>query len=213
MDSNVCWSNEKKIERTIEALSKNNINGYYIQSRDELLEKIKELVSEGATVSCGGSATLTELGLLEHLRSGRYNFLDRAVKVITEEEKKEIHRKTFSADAFFTSTNALTEDGQLFNVDGGGNRVAAMLFGPDKVLVICGVNKIVKNIEEAIERNKRVSAPINAKRLNRNTPCAKVGYCMDCSSNDRICNEYTVIKRQGDKTRMHVLILNESLGY
>ncbi|QAA30459.1 lactate utilization protein [Clostridium manihotivorum] len=213
MDSNVCWSNEKKIERTIEALGKNNINGYHIQSRGELLEKIKELVSEGATVSCGGSATLTELGLLEHLRSGRYEFLDRAAKGITEEEKKEIHRKTFSADAFFTSTNALTEDGQLFNVDGGGNRVAAMLFGPDKVLVVCGVNKIVKNIEEAIERNKRVSAPINAKRLNRNTPCAKVGYCMDCSSNDRICNEYTVIKRQGDKTRMHVLILNENLGY
>jgi L-lactate utilization protein LutB len=213
MDSNVCWSNEKKIERTIEALGKNNINGYHIQSRDELLEKIKELVSEGATVSCGGSATLTELGLLEHLRSGRYDFLDRAAKGITEEEKKEVHRKTFSADVFFTSTNALTEDGQLFNVDGGGNRVAAMLFGPDKVLVVCGVNKIVKNIEEAIERNKRLSAPINAKRLNRNTPCAKVGYCMDCSSNDRICNEYTVIKRQGDKTRMHVLILNENLGY
>ena len=213
MDSNVYWSNEKKIERTIEALGKNNINGYHIQTRDELLEKIKELVSEGATVSCGGSATLTELGLLEHLRSGRYDFLDRAAKGITEAEKKEVHRKTFSADVFFTSTNALTEDGQLFNVDGGGNRVAAMLFGPDKVLVVCGVNKIVKNIEEAIERNKRVSAPINAKRLNRNTPCAKVGYCMDCSSNDRICNEYTVIKRQGDKTRMHVLILNENLGY
>ncbi|MBK1810895.1 lactate utilization protein [Clostridium sp. YIM B02505] len=213
MDLNVCWSKEKKIERTIEALNKNSINGYYIKSREELIEKICELVSEGETVSCGGSATLTETGLLEHLRSGRYNFLDRAAKGITKEGMKEVHRKTFSADAFFTSTNALTEAGELFNVDGGGNRIAAMLFGPDKVIVVCGVNKIVKNIEEAVERNKRISAPINAKRLNRNTPCAKVGYCMNCSSNDRICNEYTVIKRQGDNTRMHVLILNENLGF
>ena len=124
-----------------------------------------------------------------------------------------MYKKTFMADAYFTSTNAITENGELYNVDGNGNRVAAMLYGPDKVIVICGVNKIVKDLNEAIERNKRVAAPINAKRLNKDTPCAKVGYCMDCKSKDRICNEYTVIKRQRNKDRIHVIFMNENLGY
>ncbi|MDT8716799.1 lactate utilization protein [Clostridium sp. 19966] len=213
MDSNVKWCNEMTIERTIKALEKNNMNGYYINSRDELIEKINSLINEGDMITVGGSATLNETGILELLRSGKYNFLDRYKEGLSGEEIGEIFRKAFFCDAYFTSTNALTENGELYNVDGNGNRVAAMLFGPKKVIVICGVNKIVKNIEEAVERNKRCSAPMNAKRLNKPTPCAKVGYCMDCSSSGRICNEYTVIKRQSNKERIHVLILNEALGY
>ncbi|MFL0197141.1 lactate utilization protein [Clostridium sp. WILCCON 0269] len=213
MDMNVLWTNEKRIERTIEALKKNNMNGFYIKDRQELFNKIEQLVKKDSVVSCGGSATLQQIGLLEYLRSGKYKFLDRAAEGITPDEKKEIHRKTFFADVFFTSTNALTEEGELFNVDGRGNRVAAMLFGPDKVIVVCGVNKIVKNLEEAIERNKRVCAPANARRLNCNTPCAKTGYCVDCSSKSRICNEYTLIKKQIDDSRIYVFILNENLGY
>ena len=122
-------------------------------------------------------------------------------------------KESFFADAYFTSSNAVTENGELYNVDGNGNRVAAMLYGPEKVIVICGVNKIVKNVEEAIKRNRECAAPINAKRLNKETPCSKVGYCMDCKSKDRICNEYTLIKRQNRKERMHIIFLNENLGY
>lgn len=213
MDNNIKWVNELKILRTIEALKGNRINGYLVKDKNELIEKITELVEDGASVACGGSMSLFEAGVIEHLRSNRYKFFDRYKEGLTPEEIKDIYRKAFSCDAYFTSTNAITESGELYNVDGNGNRVAAMLYGPDKVIVIVGANKIVKNIDEAIERNKRVSAPANAKRLNRKTPCAKVGYCMNCKSEERICREYTVIKRQGNPERIHVIFINENLGY
>lgn len=213
MDSNVLWLNENRILRTIESLRENNINGYLVSSKEDIIKKIEEIVSPNSTVSCGGSMSLYESGVMEHLKSGRYNFLDRYEEGLTKEEVKDIFRKTFFCDAYFVSTNAITENGEIYNVDGNGNRVAAMLFGPDKVIIISGVNKIVKTLDDAIKRNKEISAPTNAKRLNKATPCTKVGYCMDCSSKDRICNEYTVIKRQSDKDRIHVIFINEELGY
>lgn len=213
MDKNTFWVNEKKIDRTVKALKRNNMNGFYVKDRQELFNKVEQLVKKDSVVGCGGSATLGQIGVLEHLRSGRYKFLDREQEGITPERKKQIQRETFFADAFFTSVNALTEEGELFNVDGIGNRVAAMLFGPDKVIVVCGVNKIVKNLEEAIGRNKRRSAPANARRLNCNTPCTTTGCCTDCSSKNRICNEYTFIRNQLDDSRIHVFIFNEDLGY
>ncbi|GIM28928.1 membrane protein [Clostridium polyendosporum] len=213
MDKNLEFVVQKKIERVINALYKNNMDGYFVKSREELIEKIKELTNEGETVTCGGSMTLFETGVIDYLRCGRYNFLDRYVDGLTPEQLTEIYRKAFFANSYFVSTNALTEDGELYNVDGTGNRVAAMLYGPDKVIVVCGVNKIVNNVEEAIERNRRVAAPVNAVRINRKTPCAKVGYCMDCNSPERICNEYVLIRKQKSKGRIHVIILNEELGY
>lgn len=157
--------------------------------------------------------SLAEAGVMEHLRSGRYKFLDREKEGLTKDEINNIYRAAFSADAYFCSTNAITENGELYNVDGNGNRVAAMLYGPDKVILVVGINKIVKNVEEAINRNKFIAAPANTKRLNKKTPCAKVGYCMDCNSEERICNEYTLIKRQRVSDRIHVIFLNEELGY
>lgn len=213
MDENVIWSNEQKIRRTIEAINKNNMNGYYVKDRDELRRLIEDIVDKDSIVACGGSMTLFETGVIAHLRSGRYNFLDRYKDGITIEEVVNTYKEAFLADAYFTSSNAVTENGELYNVDGNGNRVAAMLYGPEKVIIICGVNKIVKDVEEAIKRNRECSAPINAKRLNKQTPCTKVGYCMDCNSKDRICNEYTLIKRQNRKDRMHIIFLNEDLGY
>lgn len=213
MDKNVIWANEQKITRTVQAINKNNMNGYYAKDREELIRIIEDVVSENSLVSCGGSMTLFETGVMEHLRSGRYKFLDRYKEDITREEVVNMFKESFFADAYFTSSNAVTENGELYNVDGNGNRVAAMLYGPEKVIVICGVNKIVKNVEEAIKRNRECAAPINAKRLNKETPCSKVGYCMDCKSKDRICNEYTLIKRQNRKERMHIIFLNENLGY
>ena len=186
MDKNVEWVNEQKILRTIKALEANNINGYFVKDEKELISKIEELVKEGSKVTCGGSMSLFETGVMEHLRSGRYDFSDRNKEGLTPEEVINIYKSAFFSDAYFTSSNAVTEKGELYNVDGNGNRVAAMLYGPEKVIVVCGVNKIVKDVEEAINRNKRISAPINAKRLNKKTPCTKIGTCMDCSSNERI---------------------------
>ncbi|MBE6059054.1 MAG: lactate utilization protein [Clostridium sulfidigenes] len=213
MDKNMKWLKESRVNGTINSLKKNGMNGYLVNSYEELIEKINELTNDGDTVSCGGSMSLFETGVIDYLRSGKYNFLDRYEDGLSKDDLKKLYRNTFSADVYFTSTNAITEKGELYNVDGNGNRVAAMLYGPDKVIIIAGINKIVENIEEAIKRNERVSAPANCKRLNRATPCVKVGHCMDCSSEERICNEYTIIRRQGNKDRIHVIFLNEELGY
>lgn len=213
MDKYVAWVNEMKIQNTIKALENNNMKGYLAKNKDELINIINTLTNEGDTVSCGGSMTLFESNVIDYLRSGRFNFLDRYEGNLTKEDLKNLYRKTFSSDVFFTSTNAITENGELYNVDGNGNRVAAMLYGPDKVIVVVGVNKIVKDINEAVERNKNIAAPANAKRLDTNTPCKITGYCMDCRSLDRICCEYTVIKRQRTADRIHVIFLNESFGY
>ena len=212
MDNNLKWVNEIKINRTLEALRKNNMEGYLINTENELIHKIQELVNEGSKVSLGGSMTLFETKIMEHLRSGRYELLDRYKEGLTADEIKEIYRKSFFCDAYFTSTNAITEEGELYNVDGNGNRVAAMLYGPDKVIVIAGVNKIVKDINEAIYRVENLAAPANAKRLNRKTPCTVTGKCMNCNSPERICREYTVI-RKPVSNRIFVLLLNEEYGY
>lgn len=213
MDSNINWVLEQKIKTTIESLENNNMNGYYLKSKDEIIGKIKELVEEDTTVACGGSMSLFELGVMDHLRSGRYKFLDRYKEGLTQDQVRDIYVGAFASDAYFTSSNAITEAGELYNVDGNGNRVAAMIYGPKKVIVIVGVNKIVKDLDSAIKRNRELSAPANAKRLSRNTPCTKVGHCMDCKSPERICRAYTVIKSQGVKGRIHVLFINESVGY
>ena len=213
MDNNIKWVNEQRILRTIKSLKDNNINGYFISSQEELIKTIEEIVPSGSKVGYGGSMTLFESGVMEHLRSGRYELLDRDKEGLNKEEFTNIYREAFSADAYFSSTNAITEQGELYNVDGNGNRIAAMLYGPEKVIVIVGVNKIVKNIEDAIERNRQVSAPSNAKRLNKKTPCAKVGYCMDCRSKDKICREYTLITSQNRNDRMYVMFMNEEFGY
>lgn len=213
MDKNIMFVIEERVKRTIENLEKNNMNGYFVQTEEEALKKIEELISEGDTVSVGGSMTLFETGVIELLRNGKYNFLDRYEEGLNPEGIKEVFRKSFFADAYFTGTNAITENGELYNVDGNGNRVAAMLYGPDKVIVLAGRNKIVKDLDQAILRVKETAAPANNVRLNKNNPCMKTGRCMDCKLEGRICNEYTVIKRQNNKDRIHVIIINKDLGY
>lgn len=213
MDKNVLWLREMRINKTIEALKANNMNGYLVNSREELIEKIKELTKEGDVVATGGSMSLFETGVIEHLRCGRYEFLDRYKEGLTTDEIKNIYRAAFSSDVYFTSTNAITEEGEIYNVDGNGNRVAAMIYGPDKVIIVAGFNKIVSDLEEAIERNRKIAAPTNAKRLNRKTPCSVTGFCMDCKSPEKICREYTLIRSQGNPDRIHIIFLNEDLGY
>ncbi len=212
ISENMKWVNKTRIEKTIKALNENGMEACLVSDKASLINKIDEILKEGSSVTLGGSMTAFEAGVVEHLKSGRFEYFDRYKENITSEERKEVYRKAFSCDGYITSSNAITEDGWLYNVDGMGNRVAAMLYGPDKVIVIAGVNKIVKDLNEAISRVERVAAPANGKRLNTKTPCAKVGYCMDCKSSERMCREYTVIKRP-IPGRIHVIFLNEELGY
>lgn len=213
MDQNRLFVEEKRIERTMKALEKHKINAHHVEDRDQLHAKIAELIPEGSVVSAGGSMTLKETGVLDFVGNGAYTFLDRNAEGITPEEIRDIYVKTFDADVFLTSSNALTENGELYNVDGRGNRVAAMIYGPKKVIVVCGINKIVPDIDAAVERNRRIAAPANNRRLDRKTPCAVTGICSDCDSPDRICNAYTVIARQMDPDRMHVILVDENTGY
>lgn len=213
MNKNVQIVVDKQVERTINALEAHNMNGYFAKSKEDLLKILNDLVKDEQTVTVGGSMSLFETGVIDYLRDRNLNFLDRYQEGLSPEDIKKIYRDSFSADAYFTSTNAITEKGELYNVDGRGNRVAAMIYGPDKVIVVCGVNKIVKDLEEAKERNRRIAAPANVQRLSRQTPCHTTGYCTDCNSPDRICNIYTVIDKQFDKDRMHVIFVNEYLGY
>jgi len=213
VDKNLKAVITKQVERTMNNLVKNNMMAFYVENRDEVVDKVAELINEGETVAVGGSITLAETGVLEHLRSGRYNFLDRYKEGLTKEDIEEIYRKSFFADTYLTSSNAITEDGELYNVDGNGNRVAAMIYGPKSVIVVAGINKIVKNADEAVERVRRIAAPANTVRLNKNTPCTKTGYCMDCRTEDRICCSYTIFRQQREKGRIKVILVGESLGY
>lgn len=213
MDSNVKYIEELKIKRVMDSLEKNHMNPHYAQSKEEVLKIIDGLVQDGEKAAFGGSMTLFELGIIDHMRARHVELFDRYREGITLEERDEVYRKSFYADAYFTSTNAITEDGALYNVDGTGNRVAAMIWGPKKVIVVCGINKIVKDEAAAVARNREVAAPANAKRLNMGTPCAQLGYCVDCNHKDRICSAYTMIRKQRDYDRMHVILVNDSIGY
>jgi len=204
---------EKRIDRTIKNLNRRNMGGFFVKDKNELIMLLKKLIDDNSTVGVGDSMTLFETGVIDFLRKGDYVFLDKYRDGITSEEKKEIYLKNFSANTFMCSTNALTEDGELYNIDGNGSRVAPMLYGPKQVILVAGINKIVKDIEEAEKRVRNYAAPIDAKRLNKDTPCTTLGYCVDCKSPNRICNDFTIIRGQFIKNRIKVIIVGEQLGY
>lgn len=210
---------QQKIQKTIENLKKNNIRTHFLNSKDELIPLIEQLVPAGASVAVGGSMSLFETGVIEHLRSGRYNFYDRYADGLTPKGVREVYIQSLSADAYFCSSNAVTEEGELYNVDGNANRVAAISFGPKKVILVVGVNKIVQNLEEAVKRVKTVAAPKNCKRLNCHTYCFEKGVCVEeglgkgCQSKERICRHYVVTSKQKEADRIHVILINETLGY
>ena len=213
MDENVKFVLDKRVERTIDNLKKNNMDAVFVETEEQAIDKIKEILKDKDTVSVGGSMTLIDMGVIELLRNGNYNFLDRYEENLTPQKIEEVYVKSFSADVYLTSSNAITQEGGLYNVDGRGNRVAAMIYGPKKVIVVAGINKIVKDLDAAISRNREIAAPANAKRLERNTPCAATGHCTDCKSPDRVCKQYTYILGQPTKDRITVIIVNKELGY
>ena len=163
-----------RVETALVNLKRNRMEAYYVETKEQACELVKTLINKGDTVSCGGSVTLKQTGVYDIISSCDYRFLDRSA-CKSPEEIDEVDRETFRADAYFTSANAVTENGELYNVDGNSNRVAAILYGPKSVICVCGVNKLVKNIDEAIERGKTKAAPPNAGRFGIETPCAKTG--------------------------------------
>lgn len=201
------------MERTAEALRRNNYYAVCAENCDEALEIVENLMDENATVAVGGSMTLFETGVIDFLHSGRYVFYDRYEEGLTKEQINDVHKKAFLCDYYLTSTNALTENGELVNIDARGNRVAAMIYGPESVIVVVGYNKIVKDIDAAYRRIKEITAPANAIRLNCKTPCTVSGKCSDCKSDTRICSDIVIMGRQFEKDRVKVILVGEELGY
>lgn len=167
MDDNLRWYLDKKIETTIENLKKHNMLGIYIKDRGELLQVLEDLIDDKSTIGIGDSMTLFELGIIDYLRARNLHFLDKYSEDYKGKDKKELYRANFSADTFLTGTNAITEKGELYNIDGNGSRVAPMIYGPDQVIVVVGVNKIVRDLDEAKKRASHLAAPVDAKRLGK----------------------------------------------
>jgi len=203
---------EKQVERTIHALKKNNFEALFVPDAKAALEEVMRRIPDGATVGVGGSVTLNQIGLLDALGKRNIRLIWPFQQARNDEERIELVRKSFSSDIFLSSTNAVTEDGKLFNVDATGNRVGAMFIGPKSVIVVSGVNKIVKDIEAAEKRVKEWTAPQNAKRLKRKTPCVETGVCADCSSPDRICNIYVTLAKRPSRTDVIIILVGERLG-
>lgn len=206
-----------RIAKTIKALEANNMEVFYAESKDKIPEIVRGILNAGDTISCGGSMTLKECGVDALMRCGDYNFLDRAAA----EDPQKLYRECFSADAYLTSANAVTEKGDLINVDGNGNRVACIVFGPKKIICVVGANKIVRDIDEGFKRVKTVAAPKNAVRLGTATPCRELGHCIcpdgsftdGCQSHQRMCVQYAITSFQRDKNRIKVIVTPDSLGY
>lgn len=206
------WFREKQVERTIQALKKNNFEALYVLDSKAALEEVMKQIPDGANVGLGGSVTLGQIGLLDALKNRKIPFIQPQTQAKTPEEMRELFRKCFSTDVFLSGTNAVTEDGRLYNVDATGNRAGAMFIGPQKTIIICGVNKIVKDLEAAEKRVREWAAPQNAKRLNRKTLCVETGVCSDCSSPDRICNIYVTLAKKPARTEVIVILVGENLG-
>lgn len=201
------------VAQTMQALKRNHMGAHYVQTAADVVPLLETLLNEGDVVAMGGSVTLDQCNVLAHLRGGRYQLLDRYAPDLTREQVETLFRKAFFADAYLTSSNAITQDGALVNADGNANRVAAMAYGPTKVIVVAGVNKIVPDEAAALRRIESVAAPMNAKRLHCQTPCATTGTCAHCSGPGRICCTYVTHRQQRKDGRIQVILVNETLGY
>ena len=204
---------ENQAKTVIKALEKRNMRGYYCPDCATAVKLADELVPKNATASFGGSMTLSESGVMDMLKNrDDIHLIDRS-KAKTPEETKQMYRDAFSSDVYFMSTNAITLDGELINIDGNGNRVAALIYGPDKVVMIVGMNKLVSTVEDAVNRVRDIAAPANGVRLNKQTPCATTGFCHDCFSPECMCSHTVITRRCYTADRIHVILVGESLGY
>lgn len=213
MDESTKWFYEQKAKATLEALRGNRMSGAYLPGAADVPAHVLGMIPQGAVVAMGGSMTVAQTGLLEALRQAPgLELLDRYAEGLSDVQRADMARRGLTADVFISGVNAVTEAGELLFVDAYGNRVAPILFGPKKVILVTGCNKVCADLETAWHRVRYYTAPANAHRLGRKTPCAKTGRCDDCASPDRICNETAIIHKQADDQRLHVVLVGEDLG-
>lgn len=204
--------NELLAQKVIAGLNSRNMEGFFVKNKEEALQKMLDIIPEGSSVGWGGSMSVTAIGGFDAIRNGNYVVYDRD-RAASPEEKKKIERQIYFADYFLTSSNAITEDGVLVNLDGNANRVSAIAYGPEHVLIIVGMNKVVKNVEDAVSRTRNIAAPINTQRFGLTTPCTKTGACANCKSQDTICCQMLVTRYSRHNGRIKVILVNEDLGF
>ena len=209
MNKNVFKRNELLAQKVVKGLNSRNMTGYYAATREEALAKALELIPEGSSIAMGGCMSAIEIGLVDAVKTEKYNFMDR----MNAEDKRAAELASFGADVFLASANAMTEDGILVNIDGNSNRVAAIAYGPKKVVFIVGMNKVCADVDSAVKRARNVAAPINAGRFGIDTPCNKNGACADCKSMDTICCQFLITRFSRHPGRIHVILVNDSLGF
>ena len=204
--------NEHLAQTIIKNLKRRHIEGCYCATAEEAVKKVSELIADGSSVTWGGTMTVRDLGIPQYLKDrGTLEVLDRDMAE-TPEEKQAIYLKAFSADVYLSSANAISEDGVIVNIDGNGNRVAAITWGPKKVIFVIGLNKVAQNVEAALARARSTASPINAARFDINTPCHTDGVCHNCNSPECICN-YVHFLRNSPQGRHVVVLVGETLGY
>lgn len=208
MDENVRKRNELLIQSVITDLQRRNIKGYYAANKEDALKIALDLIPEESTISMGGCTSAHELGLITALEEGNYNYLDRS-----KMDPRSALLAAYDSDIFLSSVNAMTQDGIIVNIDGNSNRVSCIAQGPKKVIFIVGVNKICSDLDSAMKRARNVAAVSNAQRFNVNTPCKKTGKCANCLSPDTICCEFLITRYSRHTDRMHMIIVNDSLGF
>ena len=208
MDKNRYHRNELLAQTVIKGLESRNMTGYYAADKNEALQKALELIPEESSITMGGCMSAQEIGLVDALKEGHYHFLDR-----DRMEPREALLAAYDADIFLSSVNAMTDDGILLNIDGNANRVSCIAQGPRKVIFLVGMNKVCSDLDAAMKRARNVAAPINAQRFGLNTPCSKTGKCFDCKSPDTICCQFLMTRFSRHKDRIHVILVNEDLGF
>ena len=209
MNQNIARRNDLLAQKIIKGLESRNMTGYYAASKEEALNIALSLIPEDSSVTMGGAMSAHEIGLVDALKNGSYHFIDRD----KAEDKRAAMLAAYDADVFLSSVNAMTDDGILVNIDGNANRVSAICQGPKKVIFIVGMNKVCPNPDTAMKRARNVAAPVNAQRFGLSTPCVKTGKCMDCKSPDSICCQFLVTRFSRHPGRIHVILVNDSLGF
>ncbi len=202
----------KACDGIIANLKKRNMEGYFYEDSASCVRAILDMIPDGSSISWGGSASVQESGMMDALKNGSYELIDRSLAK-TPEEQREIYGRTIMSDYYFMSTNAITYEGELVNIDGNGNRVACLIHGPRHVIIIAGMNKVATTLEGAFERARTMACPPNAVRLDKKTPCAATGKCGNCLSPDCFCNQIVVTRRSGHTGRIKVFLVAEDLGF
>ena len=208
MNENMVMRNEKLAQVVIKGLQSRNMSGYYAASKEDAVKQALELIGEGSTVTMGGCQSAHEIGLIKALEDGNYNYIDRA-----KLSPREGLMAAYDSDVFLSSANAITSDGIMVNIDGNSNRVSCIAQGPRKVVFIVGMNKVCSDLDEAMKRARNVAAPANAQRFDVKTPCKETGKCFDCKSPDTICCQFLITRYSRHEGRIHVILVNDTLGF